>query len=483
MGILWLIELSIAKLKMENNPLTIEETQNGLRKKKYSAVELVDSYLGNIQEYDKEINSFITVTEDEAYAGARNVDKLIADYGDKAFVDYPLLGVSLSHKDLFLSKGVRTTAGSKALDSYIPPYSATVVDKLDKAGCILIGKNNCDAWAHGSSGENSDFGPTKNPWNKKYVPGGSSSGSAAAVSAGFALASTGTDTGGSVRLPANFCGIVGLKPTYGVVSRFGVVAMASSLDSVGNFGHCSGDVKKVFDLVKGTDGADSTLINSAYNSPKSHLRLGFPKEYFIKGIDSAVEKSVFRAMDVFRKGGIEVTGINLPHTQYANSVYYIVMSAEVSSNLGRYDAVRYGASRETFGDEAKRRIMLGTYVLSAGYYDAYYLKAQKVRSKIIQDFDKAFASVDAIIAPVSPTPPFKLGEKSSDPLQMYLADVFTVSASLAGIPSLALPFEFNKEKLPLGFQLMGPRFSENMLFTLGKLFESATDYKPAIAII
>ncbi len=459
-------------------PLTIEDTQKGLLNKDFSTVELVDEYLRKIKKESK-LNAFITVTEEEAYKKAKETDKLISI--DKEIEkDNPLFGVTVAYKDLFLTKGVRTTASSKVLESFIPSYLATVVKRMEKSGALMIGKTNCDAWAHGASGENSDFGPTLNPWNRDFVPGGSSSGSAAAVAAGLALVATGTDTGGSIRQPANLCGVVGLKPTYGAVSRYGIIAMASSLDSIGSFGRTVSDVEKVFNITRGEDGLDSTVKNFEYKKPKEKIKIGIPKEYFIEGIDSEVAKEVLNASKVFEKEGIELVDISLPHTKYGISIYYIVQPAEVSSNLGRYDGVRYGYERFSFGEEAKRRIMLGTYVLSAGYYDAYYLKAQKVRSRLISDFDNAFSKVDAIIAPVSPTPAFKIGEKSNDPLKMYLADIFTVSANLVGIPGLALPSGFNKKGLPLGFQLLGPRFSENTLFDLGKLYEKATDYKPRL---
>jgi len=462
-------------------PLTIKETQVGLKKKKFSAVELVDGYLKNIAKSDKDINSFVTVTEEVAYAQAKKADRLILDYGDKAFEDYPLLGVTVAHKDLFLTKGIRTTAGAKLLESYVPAYSATVVEKLENAGCIMLGKTNCDAWAHGSSGENSDFGPTKNPWNKKYVPGGSSSGSAAALAANMTLIATGTDTGSSVRLPASFCNLVGLKPTYGAVSRYGVIAMASSLDTVGCFGRTVDDVENIFTAIRGGDGKDSTVKTAEWQKPKAKMKLGIPKEYFIKGTDQELEKSILAAIEIYRKNGVLIKEVSLPLTKYAISAYYIIAPAEISSNLSRYDGIRYGNLRNSFADEAKRRIMLGTYVLSSGYYDAYYLKAMKVRSKIIQNFEKVFQEVDVLVAPVSPTPPFKLGEKIQDPLKMYLADIFTVPANLAGIPGLAVPCGFTDKGLSLGFQLMGPRFSENTLFALAKLFEKATNYKPKVA--
>jgi aspartyl-tRNA(Asn)/glutamyl-tRNA(Gln) amidotransferase subunit A len=454
-------------------PLTIKETKEGLLDKKFSAVELVDEYLARIEK-NKDLNAFNTISGDLAYAKAKSIDSNLENL--------PLSGVITAHKDLFLTKGVRTTASSNVLESYVPEYSATVVSGMEKAGAIMIGKTNCDAWAHGASGENSDFGPTLNPWNKEYVPGGSSSGSAASVAAGLSLIATGTDTGGSIREPANFCGVVGFKPTYGTVSRYGVIAMASSLDTVGSFGHTVEDVETIFNVTKGPDGFDSTVVSHESPVPDHKLRIGIPKEYFIKGLDAEVEKAVMDASKVFEKEGVELVPISLPNTKYAIDVYYIVQPAEVSSNLGRYDGIRYGNGRGSFGAEAKRRIMLGTYVLSAGYYDAFYLKAQKVRSLLISDFDKVFEKCDAIISPVTSTPAFKLGEKATDPLQMYLADIFTVSANLVGIPGLAIPSGFTKNNLPLGFQLMGPRFSENTLFNLGKLYQKAVNYVPKTAI-
>lgn len=460
--------------KIKELPLTIKDTQKALREKEFSLMELVDAYLQEIEK-NKDLNSILTVCADEAYEKAKSGSDMNA----------PLFGVTVVHKDLFLTKGIRTTAGSKVLESYVPEYSSTVSERLAKAGAITLGKANCDAWAHGASGENSDFGPTKNPWNKEYVPGGSSSGSAASVAAGLSLTATGTDTGGSIRQPANFCGLVGLKPTYGAVPRFGIIAMASSLDCPGAFTHTVTDAEILFNAIKGSDGWDATLKESEYKNKPGNgaLKIGVPKEYFSEGIDKEVENSVMEAAKVYEKAGIELVDVSLPNTKYAIDVYYIIQPAEVASNLGRYDGIRYGNGRESFGAEAKRRIMLGTYVLSAGYYDAFYLKAQKVRSKIIEDFEKVYEKVDAIISPVSPTPAFKLGEKSSDPLKMYLADIFTVSANLAGIPAISIPSGFNKVGLPLGFQLMGPRFSENILFELGKRYQKETGYKPEIAKI
>lgn len=457
-------------------PKTIKETQDGLLAKKFTAVDLVDTYLDRIKKYNSELNAFLTVSDEEAYKKAKDVDDIVGKKGEHAFEEYPLLGVVVAYKDLFLTKGIRTTASSKVLDSYIPAYSATTVKKYDAAGAICIGKTNCDAWAHGASGENSDYGPGKNPWNRQYVPGGSSSGSAISVSAELSLVSTGTDTGGSIRQPASFCNVVGFKPTYGAVSRYGIVAMSSSLDSIGHFTKTVEDARKIFNVTKGTDGLDSTTSDEVVKAKKENFKVGIPKEFFAKGLDAEVENTVRQAIEVLKKNGVEFKEVSLPMTKYGISVYYIVQPAEVSSNLGRYDGIRYGESREAFGDEAIRRIMLGTYVLSAGYYDAYYLKAMKVRTKIIDDYEKVFKEVDAVIAPVSPTPPFKLGEKSSDPLAMYLSDIFTVSANIAGIPAISIPAGFTKNGLPVGFQLMGPRFSEGTLFNIGELYQEKTDW-------
>jgi len=461
-------------------PLTIKETQDGLIKKEFSAVQLVDAYLERIKKYNEEYNIFLTTSDEIAYSKAKKFNDL-DQYTEEFFKENPLAGVVVGYKDIFLTKGIRTTAGSKVLESYIPPYSATSVSRIENAGAIPIGKLNCDAWAHGSSGENSDFGPTKNPWNKEYVPGGSSSGSGAALAANMSLITTGTDTCGSIRLPANYCFSVAIKPTYGAVSRYGVIAMASSLDTVGPIGRTVEDVETVFNVIKGEDGYDGTVVNSKFEIRNSKLRVGIPKEFFTEGIDPEVEKTITLGIEVLKKEGIEFKEVALPSTKYAIDVYYVIQPAEVSSNLGRFDGIRYGNGRDSFGDEAKRRIMLGTYVLSAGYYDAYYLKAMKVRSKIISEVDKVFDEVDALIAPVAPTPPFKLGDKVSDPLTMYLTDVYAATANLCGIPSLALPSGFSKQGFPLGFQLMGSRFSEPALFELGKLYHKAIDYVPKVA--
>lgn len=461
---------------------SIHEYHEGLKKNEYSVVDTLSTHLERINRIDKSLNSFLTLMEDEAYEKAKSIDEVIKN-NPNAFTEFPLLGVVISLKDLYLTKGIRTTASSKLLTDYVPQYSATVVERLEKAGAVIIGKTNCDAWAHGASGENSDFGPTKNPWNTDYVPGGSSSGSAVSVAADFSLAAMGTDTGGSIRQPAGFTNTVGFKPTYGVVPRYGVIAMASSLDCMGHFTHTVEDAEKIFNVTKGEDGKDSTIVSPT--TPKATLgarRIGIPREYQ-DNLHPEVERVVSQAKKDLESLGYEFVEISLPHTKYAVAVYYIVQPAEVSSNLNRYDGVRYGNSREAFSAEAKRRIMLGTYVLSSGYYDAYYLKAMKVRTKIIEDFNKAYEEVDAIFAPVSPTPPFKIGEKSDTPLEMYLADIFTVSGNLAGIPGLSIPAGFTKDGLPVGFQILGPQFGEETLFEIGKKYQAATDHhtkKPAL---
>lgn len=460
-----------------NTPQSITELHSALKNKEYSLVEVVDHYLSRINTFDKDLNSFITVADEYAYDKAKSLQKVIED-NPNAFDGFPLLGVPVAVKDIYLTKGIRTTAASKVLNNYIPQYSSTAFERLEKAGAILIGKVNCDAWAHGSSGENSDFGPTKNPWNKEFVPGGSSSGSGVSVAADFALVSPGTDTCGSIRLPANYCGVVGLKPTYGSVSRYGVIAMASSLDTIGHLTRTVEDSQRVFRVTRGVDGKDSTLIDHKYSQYKNSdkLKIGVPKEFFEKGLDSEVEKSVNEFADYLKSEGHEVVEVSLPNSKYGISVYYIVQPAEVSSNLGRYDGVRYGNERLSFGMEAKRRIMLGTHALSSGYYDAYYGKAMRVRTVIIKEVENVFEKVDMMLAPVAPTPPFKIGEKVDDPLEMYLTDIFAATANLTGIPSLAIPTGFTKSGLPLGVQLMGKRFSEEMLFEVGKSYQKVTNH-------
>ncbi|MEK7551726.1 MAG: Asp-tRNA(Asn)/Glu-tRNA(Gln) amidotransferase subunit GatA [Patescibacteria group bacterium] len=457
---------------MNLNNLTIKTAKEGLLNKDFSAVELLNAHLDRIEKEDKDLNAFITVTKEIALESARKADKLISEGQD-----LPLLGIPIALKDIFSTKGIQTTAASNVLKGYIPPYNATVVDKLIDAGAVIIGKTNMDAWAHGSSGENSDFGPTKNPWNKEYVPGGSSSGSAVAVSSQMAIASTGTDTGGSVRLPASFTNTVGLKPTYGRVSRYGVIAMASSLDTVGHFTKTVEDSAIFLNVTAGKDEKDGTTPRIDVPNYQKHIgqdikgvRIGVPKEYFVEGMDKRIKENIKKTIKFYEENGAKIEEISLPHTEYAIACYYIIQPAEVSSNLARYDGIRFANSRDTFGAEAKRRIMLGTFTLSVGYYDAYYKKALKVRTLLINDFAKAFEKVDAIISPASPTPPWKIGEKANDPLAMYLSDILTVTANITGHPAISVPTGFI-DGLPVGMQIIGPHFKEELLFSLGHKYE------------
>lgn len=469
---------------MDLNKLTITEALEGLQSKKFSAIELTTACLDKIEQANEKLNAFITISKDEALQQAEQADEKIKN--DQAA---PLLGIPIALKDIFSTKGIQTTAASNVLKGYIPPYDATVVKKLKDAGAVLVGKTNLDAWAHGSSGENSDFGPAKNPYNTEYVPGGSSSGSAVAVAADMCIAATGTDTGGSIRLPASFTNTVGLKPTYGRVSRNGIIAMASSLDSIGHFTKTVEDSARFLQITAGHDTMDATtpqkeIPNYLENLKKgiNGLKIGKPKEYLVEGLSSEVMQNYEESLKILEKLGAEIVEVSLPHTKYGIAVYYIVQPAEVSSNLARYDGIRYGHERSTFGAEAKRRIMLGTYTLSAGYYDAYYKKAMKVRTLICRDFEDAYKSVDTIVAPVSPTPPWKIGEKENDPLKMYLSDVLTVTGNLAGIPGLTVPSGFING-LPTGIQFLGPQFSEGILFTTAHAFEQETQFykqKPTI---
>ncbi len=461
---------------MKINQLTISEAQKGLKEKKFSSVELVKACLEEIKSKNPEINAFITVCENEALEQAKEADKIIS-HQPLAISHQPLLGIPIAVKDNFCTKGIKTTAGSNVLKNFIPVYDATVVDKLKKAGAIIIGKTNMDAWAHGSSGENSDFGPTKNPFDESRVPGGSSSGSAACVAANMALAATGTDTGGSIRLPASFCHLVGLKPTYGRVSRYGIVAMASSLDAVGHLTKNVEDSAKILNITAGHDDYDATTPNQPVpdyeknlNKAIKGLKLGVPKEYFCSGLNEEIKQKINEALVQLNKLGVEIVDVSLPHSQYALATYYIIQPSEVSSNLARYDGIRYGFDRQSFSDEAKRRIMLGTYTLSSGYYEAYYLKAMQVRTLIKKDFDEVFKKVDVLLTPVSPNLPFKIGEKIANPLQMYLSDVYTVTSNLAGIPGLSLPLGL-VDNLPVGMQILGPQFSEELLFRVGYHYE------------
>lgn len=467
---------------MNLNELTINEAMEGLKSKKFSSVELTKACLEQIKKIDPKINAFITVCEKQALDEANKADKQFNNLTIEQSNNYPLLGIPIALKDLFSTEGIKTTAGSKVLEDYVPQYDATVVTKLKNAGAVILGKTNLDAWAHGSSGENSDFGPTKNPWNKEYVPGGSSSGSATALAADMCIASVGTDTGGSIRLPASFCNVVGLKPTYGRVSRYGIIAMASSLDAIGHFTKTVEDSKLFLSVTAGIDSMDATTLEKKYSvKPLSKIKIGVDPDFLSKSLEIETHNLLAKAYNVFKNDlGIEsfIPDVVLPHQEYGIACYYIIQPAEVSSNLARYDGIRYGNARLSFGDEAKRRIMLGTYTLSAGYYDGYYKKAMQLRTLIKQDFEKAFEKVDAIIAPVSPTPPWKLGEKINDPLKMYLSDKFTVTANLAGIPGLSIPIGFTTKGLPVGLQILGPHFSEELLFKIGNAYEQATKNKP-----
>lgn len=479
---------------MEFCDLTITEAQKGLREKEFSAKELTQSCLQRIDKLEDELNAFITVTAVEALKQAEKVDEMISRGEDLP----PLAGIPGSVKDLFVTKGTRTTCASKILEDYIPPYTATAVRKLENAGYIMLGKTNMDEFAQGSSTENSAFGPTKNPWDLTRVPGGTSGGAAAAVAAGMGLFALGSDTAGSIRQPCSFCGVVGMKPTYGRVSRYGVVAYGSSLDCPGPIARSVADVALIQEVISGKDPLDATTSEVSipdYSKTLSDgvvdLKIGMPKEFLGKGTEPEVLTVVQNAARIFEGLGAKVSEISLPHTEYAIATYYLTVKSEVSANLARYDGIRYGYqavdSKDIidqyfktrgagFGDEVKRGIMLGAYALSAGYYDDYYLKAQKVRTLIAEDFEDAFREVDMILAPVSPFPAFKLGEKIDDPLAMYLSDVYTATTNLAGIPGLALNAGFSSEDLPIGIQLLGSKFSEGLLFQAGYAFEQATDW-------
>ncbi|MBI1739902.1 MAG: Asp-tRNA(Asn)/Glu-tRNA(Gln) amidotransferase subunit GatA [Candidatus Koribacter versatilis] len=437
------------------------------------------------------IGAFLTLSKERAAAKAAEIDKL-ADAGKPL---PPLAGVPVAIKDVMVTRGVRTTAGSKILENFLPPYDCTAVARMEAAGAVMLGKLNCDEFAMGSSSENSAYHPVRNPRDKSRVPGGSSGGSAAAVAAGMAVATLGSDTGGSIRQPASFCGVVGLKPTYGRVSRYGLIAFASSLDHIGPFARTVKEAALVLRTIAGRDPMDSTSADvpvpdyvAELEKPVKGLRVGVAKEYFGAGLDPEVRAAVEAAIQKLAELGCAVVPVSLPHTEYAIPTYYIVATAEASSNLARYDGVRYGfrargartlsdmyrLSRDGgFGMEVKRRIMLGTYALSAGYYDAYYLKAQKVRTLLTRDFDEAFRKVDVIAAPTCPTPAFRLGEKVNDPLAMYLADIYTVTANLAGIPGISVPCGENHEKLPIGLQLLGRHFDEATMLRVAHAYEQA----------
>lgn len=476
---------------MKLNELTIKEAKEGLKNKKFSSAEITTACLKQIKKHNKDLNAFITVCEKKALENARKADEIISNLTIEQFDNYPLLGIPFSMKDVYSTRGIRTTAGSKVLENYVPVYNATVYQKLIDAGAILLGKTNCDAWGHGSSTENSDFGITKNPWDTDFVAGGSSGGSAAALSADMTIFEIGEDTGGSIRMPCSFCSTVGMKVTYGRVSRYGAIAYASSLDSIGPMAKNVYDNAYLLKIIAGKDSLDATSSPNnasdylkALNKNLKGLRIGKVKEFFGKGLDMQVKDTTEKVFKYYEDKGAEIVDISIPSIEYGIATYYIIAPSETSSNLARYDGIRFGSERNFFGDEAKRRIMLGTYALSAGYYDAYYKKAMQVRTLIKQDFDIAFKKCDVIISPVSPTPPFRIGEKADDPLQMYLVDVYTVLINLAGVPSLALPCGFSKEKLPIGMQIIGPQFSEERLFQIGYAYEQVTEWhkrKPKLA--
>jgi aspartyl-tRNA(Asn)/glutamyl-tRNA(Gln) amidotransferase subunit A len=459
--------------------LSIREIAEKLRKKEFSATELALTTLEKIERTDKKVKAFVTVCNEFALEQAKEIDKLIMQNENLPV----LAGIPFSAKDIFSTRGIKTTASSKVLENYIPPYDATVIKKLKDQGAVLVGKTNCDAWGHGISTENSDFFTTRNPWNLAYVPGGSCGGSGAAIIAGLGLFSIGEDTGGSIRLPSSYCNITGLKVTYGRVSRYGAIAFASSLDTIGPMAKSVDDCALVLQNIAGQDPLDATTIQrippdyeKALKKEVKNIAFGLPKEYYGTGLNKEVKEAIENAVKVFEKLGVKVTEISLPATEYVVSTYYIINPSETSSNLSRYDGIRFGNERKSFGNEARRRIMVGTYSLSAGYYDKYYRQAMKVRTLVKNDFDKAFDKVDVIIAPVAPTPPFKIGDKVNDPLAMYLADIYSAPVNLAGIPSLAIPCGFTKDNLPIGLQLIGPQLSEEILFAVGHAYQQATDW-------
>ncbi|MDD5772062.1 MAG: Asp-tRNA(Asn)/Glu-tRNA(Gln) amidotransferase subunit GatA [bacterium] len=479
---------------MNIHSLSVKELNNKLNKKEISCKEIVESFLSRIEKVEPKVKAFLYTNGDRARKKAEEVDKKISS-GAKL---KPLEGIPIAIKDNMCTEGMPTTCASKILSDFKPPYSADVINRIEATGMIIIGKTNMDEFAMGSSTENSAYGATRNPWDPERAPGGSSGGSAAAVAADEAPLALGSDTGGSIRQPASFCGVVGLKPTYGRVSRYGLIAFASSLDQIGPITREVYDSALLFQAIAGHDPKDSTSaglsvpeITDFLKKDIKGLRLGIPREYFNPEMDSEVKNKISEAIKKLTDLGAVVKEISLPHTEYAVSVYYIIATAEASANLARYDGVRYGSRAnkaenlfqmysltrgEGFGTEVKRRIMLGTYALSAGYYDAYYLKAQKVRTLIKNDFDEAFKACDAIITPTAPTPAFKLGEKSTNPLEMYLSDIFTISVNLAGIPGISIPCGFSKGNLPIGLQILGRPFDEGTILQIAYNFEQATGY-------
>jgi aspartyl-tRNA(Asn)/glutamyl-tRNA(Gln) amidotransferase subunit A len=473
---------------MDIPSLTIDQIREGLRARKFNSVELATAALQFAREENSKTNAYISFSEDRALAAARRVDEKLARGEDPGL----LAGVPVAVKDVIVTQGVRTTCGSKLLANYVPPYDATAVERLESEGGIILGKTNCDEFAMGSSNENSAFGPVRNPHAPDRVPGGSSGGSAAAVAQGTAVVALGSDTGGSIRQPASFCGVVGVTPTYGRVSRYGLTAFASSLDHIGPFGRSVRDAALLLRVIAGRDPLDSTSAEAPVPDYLAHLdgsvkglKLGLPREY-LKDLTSETGDLIAKGVDKLKKLGCGVRDISLPATDYAIACYYVIATAEASSNLARYDGVRYtfrsgfsdtlsdmyrNTRGEGFGAECKRRIMLGTYVLSTGYYDAYYLKAQKVRSLIAHDFKNAFSQVDVIVAPVSPFPAFKIGEKIDDPMAMYLSDIYTITGDLAGIPCMSVPCGKTAEGLPVGMQILARHFDEERMFRLADAFE------------
>ncbi|MEE8128542.1 MAG: Asp-tRNA(Asn)/Glu-tRNA(Gln) amidotransferase subunit GatA [Nitrospinaceae bacterium] len=472
---------------------TIIQARHQLKEKKYSAVELLDAVYKRIDVVDGKVKAYIHLTRDIAHRQAEEADQKLA-----AGEDAPLLGVPIALKDMICMKGTHTTCASHILENFVSPYDATVVKRLKEAGAVLIGKTNMDEFAMGSSNENSYFHVTKNPWDLNHVPGGSSGGSGAAVAANECMGALGSDTGGSIRQPAAFCGITGLKPTYGRVSRFGLVAFASSFDQIGPMTKTAEDAAILMNVIGGHDPMDSTSADvslpdftAALSNDVKGLKVGIPKEYFGKGLNADIEKTVLEAIKTLESMGMQAVEVSLPHTEYAVAAYYILACAEASANLSRYDGVKYGyrsehadnlmdmytnTREEGFGEEVKRRILLGTFVLSSGYFDAYYLKGQKARTLIKQDFEEAYKKCDLMVGPIAPAPAFKLGEKLDDPLQMYLSDIFTISANLAGIPAMSIPCGQSKDNLPIGLQLMGKHFDEETLLNVAHRYQHTTDH-------
>ena len=481
---------------MKDKSLT--ELSAGLQSGEFSSVELTQYFLQRISKYDTDLNAFITVTEEQALKAAKVADEQIAAGSATA-----LTGIPIAYKDLFCTEGVRTSCASKMLDNFIAPYTATAVEKLTQAGMPMLGKTNMDEFAMGSSNENSFYGASKNPWDLERVPGGSSGGSAVAVAAKLAPVSLGTDTGGSIRQPASLTGITGIKPTYGRVSRFGMIAYASSLDQGGVFATSAEDCALVLGAMSGFDEKDSTSVeqdvpdfSASLNDSLQGLKIGLPKEFFDKGLDSNVADVVNEAIEAYKKLGAEIIEISLPNTHLAIPSYYVIAPAEASSNLSRFDGVRYGyrcdepkdltdmymrSRGEGFGSEVKRRIMTGTYALSAGYYDAYYLKAQKIRRLISEDFKQAFEKVDVIMGPVAPETAFKIGEKSDDPISMYLSDIYTLSLNLAGLTGMSIPAGFSAEnKMPVGLQIIGNYFEEGKILNVAHQYQQVSDWHKKI---